>query len=134
MSLTYNQKQMVYWIEERESIRLKKEAGLPAPWSSNAVMQTTYFCNVNREDDKVTRWILDNWKYDKCPEHFTLAIIVARIFNLPNTLSMLSQPIHLESWFKHAEKLLSEMSLDGDKIWNGAYIVSTNGQKIDKIS
>jgi len=62
--LTDNQEQLIYWINERENIRLKKEAGESPPWSSNPVMQVTYFCNVNREDDKVTKWIRDNWLYE----------------------------------------------------------------------
>ena len=131
--LTYNQEQMVYWITERESIRIKKEAGLPAPWSDNQVMQETYFCNVNREDDKVTKWILSNWKYDKSPKLFTFAIIVARIFNLPSTLDILTQPItDVGVWIKEAEELLDDIQMEETPIWNGAYIVSTNGQKIDK--
>ena len=131
--MTPNQEQLVYWISERESIRIKKEQGLPAPWSDNPIMQQVYFCNVNREDDKVTRWILSNWNYNTSPELFTFAIIVARIFNLPSTLEALNQPIHdVETWLKDAEETLSDLQLDGKTIWNGAYIVSTNGQKIDK--
>lgn len=131
--LTHNQEQLIYWINERESIRLLKEQGSPAPWSNNPIMQSVYFCNVNREDDKVTKWILSNWKYKKAPELFTFAIIVARIFNLPSTLERLCQPVDTaEDWLAYAESMLSEMSLDGETIWNGAYIVSTNGQKIDK--
>lgn len=130
--LTLNQKQMVYWIEERESIRKKKEAGLPAPWSDNPIMQVTYFCNVNREDDKVSKWIRENWLYNKAPKYFTFAIIVARIFNLPSTLEELKQPLETYWWFEHAEEVLDDMQLDSKTIWNGAYIVSTNGQKIDK--
>jgi len=149
--ITHNQEQMIYWVKERESIRIKKEQGLPAPWSDNPVMQTVYFCNVNREDDKVTKWILENWKYDGsgCPNfqngnkdhyktHFTLAIIIARIFNKPSTLERLLQPLghnhyfEHNGYFDHIEETLEDMQLDGDTIWNGAYIVSTNGQKIDK--
>ena len=55
--LTPNQEQFIYWIKERESIRLKKDAGLPSPWTDNKVMQETYFCNINRENDNVTKWI-----------------------------------------------------------------------------
>ncbi|MCH9712860.1 MAG: hypothetical protein K0U20_09575, partial [Proteobacteria bacterium] len=81
--LTFNQKQMIYWITERNHIRELKECGSPKPWTNNIVMQETYFCNVNREDDKVTIWIRSNWHYDFCPEYYDLAMIVARIFNQP---------------------------------------------------
>ena len=93
--LTHNQKQMVYWIRERENIRQLKEAGKPKPWSDNPVMQETYFCNVNREDDRVTKWIRQNWTYptltdefmgvEDTVESYTFAMVVARIFNQPET-------------------------------------------------
>lgn len=146
MLLTYNQQQMVYWIIERENIRLKKEAGDPAPWSSNPVMQETYFCNINREDDTVTRWIRENWV---CPvttgdlgeelptgETFDFSMIVARIFNLPDCLGELMQPIdgYLKQWLEHAVWVFTDRKERKVNIWNGAYIISTNGKKMDKSS
>ncbi len=142
--LTVNQSQMVYWIKERDNIRIKKEAGELAPWSTEKVMQETYFCNVNREDDNVTKWIRDNWKYgtsiddfgDEIPTEtsYDFAMIVARIFNLPVTLNMLMQPIddNLYLWLQNAKDILQHRHDKGQKIWNGAYIISTNGRKIDK--
>lgn len=138
--LTPNQEQLVYWITERESIRKKKEAGLPAPWSDNPVMQETYFCNVNREDDKVTKWIRQNWTYpcdvsgEECADYYDFSMIVARIFNLPSTLEELQQPIETHHWLQHAEQVFYERKQRGDNIWHGAYIVSTNGKKMDKVS
>ncbi len=138
--LTPNQEQLIYWITERESIRKKKEAGLPAPWSDNPVMQVTYFCNVNREDDKVTKWIRQNWTYpcdtlgEECAEYYDFAMIVARIFNLPSTLEELQQPIETYHWLEHAEEVFHDRKARGDNIWNGAYIISTNGKKMDKAS
>lgn len=146
MNLTYNQKQMVYWITERELIRLKKESDLPTPWSTNTVMQETYFCNVNREDDKVTKWIRQNWTYptmidefgsvESTVSSFDFSMIVSRIFNLPSTLGELQQPIDgtLDIWLEHAEQIFHGRKERGDKIWNGAYIISTNGKKMDNAS
>lgn len=139
--LTPNQEQLIYWITERESIRKKKEAGLPAPWSDNPVMQETYFCNVNREDDKVTRWIRQNWTYDLSIHgddmFYDFDIIVARIFNLPDCLEELKQPTTFYSpydWISDAEFTLAERKQRGENVWNGAYIISTNGKKMDKAS
>lgn len=144
--LTYNQNQMIYWIHERENIRQQKEAGIPKPWSDNKVMQETYFCNVNREDDRVTKWIRNNWTYPVMLDQFdfeestakvyTFSIVVARIFNQPDTLGDLMQPIDfdfdLNLWLENAETVLAERKADGKRIWNGAYIISTNGKKMPK--
>ena len=131
--LTHNQLQLVNWINARESIRLKKERNLPAPWSDNKVMQETYFCNVNREDDKVTKWIRNNWFYKSAPEFYDFAMIVARMFNLPSTLDAIMQPLETDFWLENAEEVLTERSAKGIQIWNGAYIISTNGKKMKKL-
>ncbi len=132
--LTPNQEQLIYWITERDSIRKKKESGSVAPWSDNPVMQETYFCNVNREDDKVTRWLRTNWKYELAPDYYDFAMVVARIFNLPDTLSEVMQPLETLHWLEHAEEVLEDRKFEDKRIWNGAYIISTNGKKIDKIT
>lgn len=133
--LTHNQEQLIYWITERYNILKLKESGTLAPWSSNSVMQVTYFCNVNREDDKVTKWIRQNWHYSADPSTYDFAMIVARIFNLPATLAEIGQPIgNLEDWLWLSEDVLEVRKERGDKIWNGAYIISTNGKKIDKLT
>ena len=135
--MTPNQNQLVYWITERESIRKKKEAGLPAPWSDNKVMQETYFCNVNREDDKVTKWIRQNWLYSADTSNsYDFAMVVARIFNLPSTLEALGQPLDgkLEDWLWGAEACLWDLKAANKATWGSAYMVSTHGKKMDKIA
>lgn len=141
--LTHNQEQMVYWITERNNIRLKKEAGLPPPWTDNEVMQVTYFCNVNREDDRVTKWIRNNWHYkDGYKKAYTFAMIVARFFNLPSTLEIIGQPSdedmriragNFEDWLDNMEYRLVELRAEDKGVFNGAYIISTNGKKMGKI-
>jgi len=34
------QERLVYWIREREAIRLKKEAGQPRPWTDDEILDT----------------------------------------------------------------------------------------------
>ncbi|MGW8178084.1 MAG: nucleotide kinase domain-containing protein, partial [bacterium] len=49
-------RRLCYWITERHSIHLKREAGLPKPWTKDPVMLDYFFTNPFRENDKVTRW------------------------------------------------------------------------------
>ena len=46
------------FCRERELIRQKRERGEPAPWSKDPIFQRARFLNVFREDDKVTKSIL----------------------------------------------------------------------------
>ena len=45
---------------EREQIRLRRAAGDPRPWSLDPMFENK-FTNVRREDDRTTRWIMNNW-------------------------------------------------------------------------
>ena len=132
--MTPNQERLIYWIKERENIRLLKEQGVPAPWSDNAVMQETYFCNIDREDDKVTIWIRDNWRYWYAPEQYPLAMFVARVFNRPSTLQIIEQPNgDINDWIERTTPILRAVKDKGGQVWGGAYLVSTNGRSMDKL-
>lgn len=129
------QKLFVYWIKERESIRVKKEQGLPKPWSDDPIFQTYRFCNVEREKDTVSIWIKENW-IDPYRDHPNLwfAMIVARLFNWPPTLERIGFPTMnfeiLKPLWRDQLKKYREL---GNKVFTGAYLVSTNGIKMDKI-
>lgn len=144
--LTKNQELLVHWITERWSILKKREAGQPKPWTEDKILQSEYFCNVNREDDKVTKWIRANWKHgpiendelnngEPCTgKTFAAAITAARLFNLPATLAEFRQPVDncFEVWLEHLQNVVDDRKFEELKVWNGAYIVSTHGKKMDK--
>jgi len=126
---------LIYWINERNDVRQAKEDGLAKPWSDNRVFQSTYFCNVRREDDRVTKWIRQNWSPEKIGwEDYEYAMLLARFLNWPNTLQMLTLPEGplLES--ADIQRLLEETSEDGTKIWGNAYIVTTHGMSMGKVA
>ena len=54
---TYND--FIWFIKEREKIRVQKEAGLPRPWSSSPVLDYCRFTNINRFHDRGSLLILD---------------------------------------------------------------------------
>jgi len=116
---------LIHWIIEREDVRYRKEdLKLPAPWSCDPIFQTTRFCNVRREDDKVTVWLRKNW-YEPHVDSPNLAFsaCLARVVNWPTTLDSLGFPTEWDS-----QKFVSQMSqLSGggsNKIWGGAYMVT----------
>ena len=121
-ALNYSPKDLfVYWVEERQRVYLKKEVGLPKPWSDNKVFQTTYFCNVDREQDRVTKWIREFYSPHVYHKDFLANIILARMVNKPETLDQLG---YMDD-FDHPN-WLRVMSQKG--AWGSAYIVSTNGR------
>ncbi len=122
----------VYWITERERIRKKKEAG-KAILTQDPILRRFRFCNVKREDDRVTRWIAKNWRRTD-DENVWHAMIIARFINWPATLEYCGYP---EPWTtsrppEFATKL-KYMEKHGARIFTGAYIVSTNGAAGSKV-
>lgn len=122
----------LYWIKEREAIRRRKEAGKPKPWTDDEILQRYRFCNVRRMDDKVSRWLLDNW-YEPYKDHpnMVIACVLARHFNNPEALAVIGFPeqIDLEGW---TEKL-KRRKADGMPVFNGAYIIRADGAYPSKI-
>jgi hypothetical protein len=123
-----------YWISEREAIRIKKEQEHLKPWSNDLVFQTTYFCNVNRENDKVTKWIRENWTPQKLGlDTYEYAMVLARFLNWPPTLDCLTDhngdvcilPEQVESTITNLAKL-------GFKVWGNAYVITSHGMRMPK--
>jgi 5-hmdU DNA kinase-like protein len=84
----------IYFITERESIRRRREAGEPAPWTTDPILRDYRFCNVRREDDAVTRHISQVWREPhKNDPHLWFAMAVARFINWPATLDVLPYPV-----------------------------------------
>lgn len=118
-----------YWIREREHIREDKESGVPRPWTKDPILNTYRFCNVRREDDRVTLWIRRNWSRPK-DRNLVLAMAIARLVNWPDTLEKLGYP---EEWNpQHFINTINQRTLAGHKTWSSAYIVSTNGNAVAK--
>src|ERR1700756_4233672 len=70
-----------YWMETRNAIRLAKEAVQPKPWTDDKVFQNTYFCNVRREDDRVTKFIRKMYSPYVNDPMFEVNIVFSRLIN-----------------------------------------------------
>lgn len=117
-------KDLIHWITERENVRAHKEAGVAPPWTFDTIIQSTRFCNVHREDDKVTRWLRKNW-YEPHANSPNLAFsaCLARVVNWPDTLASLGFPTEWSS--KRFIQTMTDLSGGGStKIWGGAYMVT----------
>lgn len=117
---------LAFWINERYSIKLRREQGIPPPWTGDKVMATTRFCNVHREDDKVTRWLAQHWR----PRyHEVWHILLARLINNIPTLEVLLPQLENMAYVKGVLKERRRTAT----IFGNAYTVSTNGRAMDKV-
>lgn len=124
------------WIVEREAIRVRKEG--PAsneagpPWTADPILSTYRFCNVRREDDKVTRWIAKNWRTPNMDDpDLWFAMLVARFINWPDTLEALGYPAF--QWDPKAFlRIMAELKASKKKVYTGAYMVRADREHADK--
>jgi hypothetical protein len=143
MNTTNPKEILAYWIEEREWVRRSKEQDCPKPWSDDAIFQTTYFCNVRREDDRVTRWIRTHWSPDALGwDDYEYAMVVARFLNWPDTLHRLATYTFDFDTDKHVKKydlrperiyqVMQDVAQEGQKVWGNAYVVTSHGLAMPK--
>jgi hypothetical protein len=113
---------LLYWVNERDRMRVRKREGV-LPYSKDPIMAGTRWCNVRREDDRVTIWIHNNWLTQKTDPHvMSFAMCVARMVNWPDTLDELGFPFEWNP-YKFRE-VLAARKLRGDKVWTSAYMIT----------
>lgn len=137
----------LYFIKERQAIYEKKERGLPKPWTDDEVLRSYFFCNVYREQDKVTKWfkhhirepLRDGWGV-------IMATIIFRWFNLPATAMVLGDALYGEVNFvweanqerwnlfldwdaREALRRLKPLRDKNVQIFTGAYMINSPGNE-----
>lgn len=117
------------FIKERHSIWQKRSKGLPKPWTDDPILQNYRFCNVYRELDTQTRWFASNWRNDG-DEDLWFVSLVFRFVNWGDTCSDLGYPAPWKE--KKFIQVLSNRKMYGDKIYSGAYMISTHGVRQEK--
>lgn len=125
----------LYWITERESIRQKRRAGSPPPWTENEILSTYRFCNVRRMDDAVSQWLLKNW-YTPWRDHprMPLAASLARFINFPDSLAEITAAVFGKRYEpEKAKRILRHRASFDRQVFNGAYMVRGNDGQ-DKIA
>lgn len=120
------------FIGARERHRVAKVAGRAVDRPDPIISQYR-FCNVRRNDDRVTKWIfahyLEKWRTS---ENLWFALMVARLFNNELTLADIADSV-IPFKPEVMRKKLHKRRDDGHKNFNAAYIVSTNGRAMDKV-
>lgn len=112
---------LIEWVQKREAARVHGKSGDPN-------IDNWRYCNVRRQDDKVTRFITD-WL---APYHdhpmLIPNVVLCRLFNQPETIRNIGW---MSEWDPDQIQYGIEDNLG--TIFNAAYIVSTNGRKMDKV-
>lgn len=124
------------YARERYKIRwLKDVAGHPPPWTNDGILRLYRFCNVFREDDKVTKWIKENVRDPFFDDPAVLpALVIARWFNRIETMELLLGGAGKQSLFSEWDSEIARYRLRNCKpLVTGAYMVKTPKGK-DKLN
>ena len=116
---------LLAFTEEREAIRRRRAERKAWPWTKDPILREWSFCNVKREEDRVTRWIAANWRepYADDPDLW-FAMVVARLVNKPETLAELGYPV---PW--NRKLFLEVMAEIGKGSYGGAYMIHADNVK-----
>lgn len=126
-----NVKALVHFAIKRHALYVKRMSGRPPPWTNDSILQQYRFCNVYRELDRVTQFI--RGKYTGSNSYLWFDLVVARLLNNPASLELL--PSYSDIGWKPDAFLrtLQKRQVAGHRVFNAAYIVSTNGHAMDKL-
>jgi hypothetical protein len=104
---------------ERDAIRRRKEAGEPPPWTTNPILATEHFCNVHREHDRVSRWIMAHViEPNRNDPDLVLKIALARFLNEPEALARLHWPARFN--LAQIHEVLQTHAAQGGKLFRTA--------------
>lgn len=128
---TENIKPLIRFILERYQIYLRRRAGFAPPWTADAILSAYRFCNVYRENDRVTEWIATHWRNGNQSEpHLWFAMTVARFLNLPESLKAIGYPIPWNP--DRVWRVLQDRKANGENNFSGAYMVRSGTEYDNK--
>lgn len=119
----------LYFVWEREAIKLARENGHSAPWTSDPILSQYKFTNVRRRDDRVSIWIIENIiEPYKNRDDLWFTLLIARLINWPPTLKRLLEAnvIPCEpSQFNPVKfsEVIENFKKSTSKVYSGAYMV-----------
>ena len=119
-----NIKHLEHWINERYNIRLLKDVEKkPKPWTKDPVLLKYRFCNVRREHDRESRWLIANIALNNklSYDNKLLNCVLFRFFNKYDTVQIFG-PLD----FRNISYNNIQKKLDEHKKNNPSYVYFSN--------
>lgn len=90
-----NAKLFFKYARERYQIHLNRMMKMQKPWTRDSILQRYRFCQIFREDDRVTRWFRENWRGRDAN---VFGCVCFRFFNRVETGEVLVKNGLLDEW------------------------------------
>jgi len=120
------------FVVARNAVRIAREAGKREYWSPDPILRNFHFCNISRENDRVTRWIAANWRepHQADPDLWFASVLARRCINLPDTLTEIGYPVPWNP--DHYLEVTKQRTRRGKQRFNSrAYRLTLNDQSGD---
>lgn len=132
------EKTFIYFVFERVRIYYRKEImKRKPPWTTDKILQKYRFCNVCREHDRTSRYLIENWYLPNYNNNDALKVVVsiARIINYEPTLSEIGFPEFdgnkvSRKWIDNLKSVFNKRKLSREKIRSDAYYVYSRGYRL----
>jgi hypothetical protein len=117
-------KHFFWFLQERESIRLKKARGEPYPWTTDPILQKFKFTNVKREHDRTTALLIKEFydpHFNAPREQILLNCAIARYFG---TIEFM-RAVGWQETFNpdYLISVAAQRKQTGERVFTGAYMV-----------
>ena len=120
-----------YYLNERESIRLRKESGMPGPWTQDPILLKYKFTNISRANDWTTRWVKKKWYDPNRHQPLEIQALNCALFRYFGSAEFAEVIGYQTEWDPAGIMQAARYRLSrGEKVFTGAYII-TNGGRTD---
>ncbi len=118
-----------HWVVERDSVRTRREAGAPKPWTTDPALRDNRFCQVFRQHDRTSIYITNVWHGDDemlaSPQQVVANAVLGRSINDIDVLEELrAAGANREFDAEIVRRILQGREERGLGVVGGAYIVS----------
>jgi hypothetical protein len=122
-----------YWhfAAERQRVFEARLAGLPTPWTEDAIIGEYKFCNVFRASDRISQYLIRDviYAHDLPDEDVLLRTILFRLFSKSETWEALEAdgPLTLRTFDpERLHRILAARRAAGQAIYTNAFILCAN--------
>lgn len=119
--------ELANYLNERESIRIKKENGEPRPWTNDPILGHFKFTNVLREQDYTTQAFLSIYRENANASKWQ-KFRTAAVYRYFGTSEFANEVGFLSEWdpdwlYEKADAMVKQ----GKKIFTSAYVITNGG-------
>jgi len=118
--MEFNKRFLDKFIEvaiERHKIYKLRESGAPRPWTNNEILRDYFFCNLFRQYDKCSKWIIENI----VPYQRWDLLVLYRFISTYDTFEKIKANCKLDD-LERIHGFLAEIKQSGEKIFSGCFI------------